>query len=610
LFNGSGDAEVLAAKDFVRERLGLSPWEPKARTTNGRVEETIRRIEARAKAKPEPKIVATYDYVTADGVLLYQVVRREPKSFVQRRPRPGGGWFWDRGDTPEVLYRLPELLQYPDASVFFTEGEADADRLTSIGLTSTTISGDAADKWTPELAEPLRGRDVFVLQDNDAAGLKRAIAAAQALHGIAKSIRIVLLPDLPPKGDVSDWLKTHRQAELEAECIAAPLYDPTAEAPAAGESTTTVNITAEPYTWKAPESVAPRQWLYGRRLMRKLVAATVAPGGIGKSALTIVEALAEVSGKPLLGILPPRRLRVWIWNLEEPREEIDRQIAATAKLYGLDQDDIGDRLSVNCGDETPLVIAATTRSGATILEPVIDALVEEIKSRSIDVLIIDPFVSCHRVVENNNSEMDVVVKAWKDVAVQADCGIDLVHHTRKGDGEITAESSRGGGAFIDGCRNVRVLNRMTKDEADRARVSNHRFYFRTYSDKANKVPPADKSDWFKLESVDLCNAPPGESDLIGVPRQWQWPDALAGVSSDDFDKVAAAIRAGRWRESSQARDWVGYAVAEALGLNADDKADRARILAMVKTWLAAGALIVVEGEDDKRRKRPFIMVRE
>jgi hypothetical protein len=33
-------------------------------------------------------------------------------------------------------------------------------------------------------------------------------------------------------------------------------------------------------------------------------------------------------------------------------------------------------------------------------------------------------------------------------------------------------------------------------------------------------------------------------------------------------------------------------------------------LAMVKTWLAAGTLIRVEGEDDRRRKRPFLMVQQ
>src|SRR4029077_2085245 len=101
---------------------------------------------------------------------------------------------WGRGDTPEVLYRLPDLIKFPDATAFFCEGEQDADRLAALDLVAKTVSGSAADKLTPELAEPLRGRDVFILQDNDAKGVKRATAAAQALHGIVASLRVILLP--------------------------------------------------------------------------------------------------------------------------------------------------------------------------------------------------------------------------------------------------------------------------------------------------------------------------------------------------------------------------------------------------------------------------------
>jgi hypothetical protein len=45
------------------------------------------------------------------------------------------------------------------------------------------------------------------------------------LHGIAASLRVVLLPDLPPKGDVSDYLDAgHSREELEAVCLAAPIW--------------------------------------------------------------------------------------------------------------------------------------------------------------------------------------------------------------------------------------------------------------------------------------------------------------------------------------------------------------------------------------------------
>ncbi len=94
-------------------------------------------------------------------------------------------------------------------------------------------------------------------------------------------------------------------------------------------------IFATPYTWKDPAKLPVREWLYGRLLIRKFVTATVAPGGVGKSSLGAVEFLAQVSGKNLLGVFPPRQLRVWLWNLEDPQEETERKIQAAAMHYRL-----------------------------------------------------------------------------------------------------------------------------------------------------------------------------------------------------------------------------------------------------------------------------------
>jgi Protein of unknown function (DUF3631) len=52
----------------------------------------------------------------------------------------------------------------------------------------------------------LRGRAVVILPDNDEPGRKHVAKAARHLAGIAAEMRILALPDLPPKGDVSDWL--------------------------------------------------------------------------------------------------------------------------------------------------------------------------------------------------------------------------------------------------------------------------------------------------------------------------------------------------------------------------------------------------------------------
>ena len=373
-------------------------------------------------------------------------------------------------------------------------------------------------------------------------------------------------------------------------------------------------IHATPYVWTDPASIPQREWLYGRLLLRKFVSATISPGGIGKSSLIVAEALAMASGKDLLGVTPDECLRVWVWNLEDPLEETQRKIQAAALHYELGPGDIGDRLMVDSGREQKLVIATTTRDGAVIVQPVVDSLVDEIIKHKIDVLVVDPFVSCHEVAENDNSAMDMIIKEWGRVAERGNCAVHLIHHTRKplgAEGETTTESSRGASSQTDGCRVVRPINRMTEKEATAAGVENRRLYFRTLHDKANLQPPVEKSDWYKLESVELGNGPMGlPGDSIGVVTKWAMPDALAGMTAADFDKVASVIRGGKWRHNPQAAAWVGKAVAEALDLDIDNKTVKAKIKRMLGVWYAARSLVIVDGVTEKREPRKFVEVAE
>lgn len=381
--------------------------------------------------------------------------------------------------------------------------------------------------------------------------------------------------------------------------------------PAHGLGVFGVNMRATPYQWTAPESIPPRDWLYGRHLIRQYVSAMIAPGAVGKTAMVTTEILAMVSGKALLGV-ESDQLRVWYFNLEDPAEETMRRIQAAALQFGLKPDDIGDRLFVTHGREHPLVVAEMENGDAVIRWPVVQALVDEIKDKGIDVVIIDPFVSCHKVPENNNGSIDMVVKEWGKVADQADCAILLVHHVRKGDQEVTTQSARGGGAFGDACRSVRVLNRMSEQEAKNSGVDNRRLYFSVLDDKPNLAPPADKRDWFKLTSVDLGNDPFGGigGDSVGVATRWEWPDPLDGISGSDFDRAAAAIKAGQWRANSQAKDWVGLPVAKALGLSLAVKQERAKVTGLIKIWRTSGALVEVEKQNERRQMKKFIEVAE
>ena len=172
-------------------------------------------------------------------------------------------------------------------------------------------------------------------------------------------------------------------------------------------------IRAKPFEWRDPKELPERPWLYGRLMLRGSVTAVVAPGGVGKTTFMLGTALALVTGRSLLG----HKVRngphqTWVWNLEDSGDELARAVSGAMKHWGLDAGDIGDRLFVNSGlDGDRLCIATQTRDvGPKIAQPVIDALKEEIRTRRIDILIIDPFVSSHMVSENDNMAIDMVTK--------------------------------------------------------------------------------------------------------------------------------------------------------------------------------------------------------
>lgn len=173
----------------------------------------------------QPQISKIYDYCDEAGVLLFQVVRLEPKDFRQRAPRLEGGWTWQVKNIRKVLYRLPQLLRAEENDVIYiTEGEKDVDRLRDMGLVATCNPGGAG-KWLSEFNQSFSGRKVIIFPDNDAVGQKHAEDIARSLVSIAQSIKIVCLPNLPLKGDVSDWLDAGGAREnLLQLCEAAPEF--------------------------------------------------------------------------------------------------------------------------------------------------------------------------------------------------------------------------------------------------------------------------------------------------------------------------------------------------------------------------------------------------
>jgi hypothetical protein len=181
-------------------------------------------------------VIAVYDYRDELNQLLYQVLRHEPKRFTQRRPDGKGGWLYKLDGVRRVLYRLPELLAAPPGRlVFIVEGEKDVNDLIAVLGLIATCNPMGAGKWRPEFNEFLRGRHVCILPDNDDPGREHARDVARNLSGVAASVKILMLPDLPDGGDVFDWLLAggHADKLLSLAEAAAPLDDQATAATAA-----------------------------------------------------------------------------------------------------------------------------------------------------------------------------------------------------------------------------------------------------------------------------------------------------------------------------------------------------------------------------------------
>ena len=180
------------------------------------------------------KVINEYIYEDQHGEPYLRVERTEDKQFPQSH-WDGKTWKWGKPKGPKIPYFLPSLIAAPPvARVYICEGEKDAENVMELKLLSTSAS-EGAGKWKPELNHWFSSRHVCILEDNDAKGRKHALEVARNLHGVCQSVRIVRLPHLPRKGDVSDWIEEERakgmgleavRAELERLCDAAPLYEP------------------------------------------------------------------------------------------------------------------------------------------------------------------------------------------------------------------------------------------------------------------------------------------------------------------------------------------------------------------------------------------------
>ena len=250
--------------------------------------------------------------------------------------------------------------------------------------------------------------------------------------------------------------------------------------------------------------IKARDWIMQDRLIRGYMTLTAAPGGVGKSLLSILEGVSIATGRALTHDEVKEQCRVWYYNTEDPDDELDRRVDAVKKTYGLTSEDLKD-FGYSSGYRTPLKLAGYDDKGRPVVyENIVQYLIDTIKAENIGCLIIDPLVEIHSLNENSNTDMPVLMQALRRIADETYCAISLVHHTSQGsmDAAGNADKTRGATAIPNACRVTHTLFTMDLKAADRYNIIEaYRWkYLRLDTAKQNMAPPGLNTRWFERSS--------------------------------------------------------------------------------------------------------------
>jgi len=400
-------------------------------------------------------IVAAYDYREDTGDVSFQVVRYEPKDFRQRRPdlNKREGWDWSVKGVRPIPYRLPELLEAiaSEHVIFIVEGEKDVDGLRQTLNVPATCNAGGVGKWHAALTEFFRDADVVVIPDNDPQkkhpktgellfhddgrpirpGQDHAHAVAKALDGTAKRVRYLDLskhwPEMPPKGDVSDWINAGGTADnLFALVEQAPDWTPDLmREPIALVLLPLINILLwygvepKPHAWAVPELIPAHN-----------VTLLSGQGGIGKTLLMQQLSVATVLGKEWIGTLPVCGPVLFI-TAEDDEDELHFRYDKIAKwpVYNTNFEELAENglhLLSLAGKESAMAVA----DARGIVRPT--ELFEQMRRTAREIrpcwIALDTAADIFIVNERDRSQVRQCISLLRGVALEINTAMILLSH--------------------------------------------------------------------------------------------------------------------------------------------------------------------------------------
>jgi putative DNA primase/helicase len=419
----------------------------------------------------QPRTAETYPYQDVDGQFLFEVVRFQPKDFRQRRRGENGEWIWKLDGTRRVLYNMPGVVAAVTAgeTVWVVEGEKDVNNLIRLGLPATTNPGGAL-KWRDQYSESLRGAKIVILPDNDQPGREHAEQVAHFLVGAAREIKIVDLPGLPEKGDVSDWIAEREEDGKGPEEIRATLQflvdqtllwdrhrGPHGAMEGPKKSSALYASTAPLWEARCLADVQAEEVEFLWQPYIPLGKITILEGDPGEGKSTIMAAIATSGslGMGLPGMEPFEPFKTLIFSAEDHladtlRPRLDRLEADCSWIFAHDQ---------------PLAL-----SGKDALAQ----LEREIARLEPRLVVIDPIVAYlgGKVDTYRANEVRSVLAPLAGLAEQYRCAIVIVRHLTKARAGRSLHAGQGSVDFVAAARSVLLAGSAPNDRDLHALIHN------------------------------------------------------------------------------------------------------------------------------------------
>lgn len=385
----------------------------------------------------------SYTYRDASGAAIYRTVRKErtgsDKRFEAQRLE-GQRWVNRLDGVERVPYRLPELLAAdPQEFVYFVEGERKADKLASWGVVATAIAFGCKG-WHRDYAQHFAGRSVVILPDNDIPGREFAAKVTEALSGVARSVRILELPNLPHKGDVIDWQGDAEELEALTHAL---FVERAAETFPIADLATWSNVAATPKTFLMAGFVPARE----------LTLATGA-GGANKSTFGQQLATCVAAGRQMLGIDVQQGPALYV-TAEDDEDRLHWMQEHLCKAAGVRLVDLIGKLHLvslrgRLGNE----VATFDHEGRLKPTSTFGVLRETVRATRAKLVVLDNAAHLFAGNENDRGQVTAFVNLLYSLCVEFGVTIILVAHSNK-----AGDSYSGSTAWLNAVRSQIVLSR-------------------------------------------------------------------------------------------------------------------------------------------------------